>query len=59
MHAYVQRLVSVVEMATVVEERTAEEQNSVVHFLWAKVLGAKDIHKEMFLVYGGTCLCMK
>jgi hypothetical protein len=26
-----------------------------VHFPWAKGLNAKDIHKEMFPVYGGTC----
>jgi hypothetical protein len=25
-------------------------------FLWAKELNAKDIHKEMFPVYGGKCL---
>jgi hypothetical protein len=27
--------------------------------LWAKGLNAKDIHKEMFLVYGGKCLSRK
>jgi hypothetical protein len=32
-------------MATVLEEYTTEEQRSVVHFLWAKGLNAKDIHK--------------
>jgi hypothetical protein len=31
-HAHVQRLVSVVEMATVLEECTAEEQRTVVLF---------------------------
>jgi hypothetical protein len=25
-------------------------------FLWAKGLDAKDIHKEMFPVYGGKCV---
>jgi hypothetical protein len=25
--------------------------------LWAEVLSAKDIHKEMFPVYGGKCFC--
>jgi hypothetical protein len=25
-------------------------------FLWAKGLNAKNIHKEMFRVYGGKCL---
>jgi hypothetical protein len=32
MHAHVQRLVSVVKMATMLEECTAEEQCSVVFF---------------------------
>jgi hypothetical protein len=27
--------------------------------LWTKELGAKDIHKEMFPVYGGKCLLRK
>jgi hypothetical protein len=42
-------------MATVLEDRTTEEQNSVVLFLWVKRLNAKDIHKEMFPVYGRKC----
>jgi hypothetical protein len=28
-------------------------------FLWAKVLTAKDIHKELFPVYGGKCFSRK
>jgi hypothetical protein len=28
-------------------------------FLWAKGLNAKDIHKDMFPVYGGKCLSRK
>jgi hypothetical protein len=28
-------------------------------FLWAEGLGAKDIHKEMFPIYGGKCLSSK
>jgi hypothetical protein len=32
-------------MATVHEECSTEEQRSVVRFLWAKGLNAKDIHK--------------
>jgi hypothetical protein len=32
-------------MATELEECIPEEQRSVVHFLWAKGLNAKDIHK--------------
>jgi hypothetical protein len=51
----VQRLVSVVKMATVVEDCNTKEQDSVVRFLWANGLNAKDIHKEMFPVYGGKC----
>jgi transposase len=46
-------------MATVLEECTAEEQRCVVCFLWAKGLNAKDIRKEMFLVYGGKGLSHK
>jgi hypothetical protein len=42
-------------MATVLEECTTDEQRSVVRFLWAKGLNAKDIHKDMFPVYGGVC----
>jgi hypothetical protein len=41
-------------MATVLKECTTEERSSVVRFfMWAKELSAKDVHKEMFLVYGG------
>jgi hypothetical protein len=51
---HVQRLVSVVRLTTVLEEFISEEQRSVVRFLlWAKVLFAEDINKEMFPVYGG------
>jgi hypothetical protein len=46
-------------MATVLEECITEEQRSVVRFLWTKRLNAKDIHKEMFPVYGGKCLSRK
>jgi hypothetical protein len=30
-----------------------------LRFLWAKELNAKDINKEKFPVYGGTCLSRK
>jgi hypothetical protein len=33
------------QTATVHEECTTEEQRSVVRFLWAEGLNAKDIHK--------------
>jgi hypothetical protein len=46
-------------MATVLEEYTTEEKSSIVHFLWAKGLSEKDIHNEMFPVYGGKCLSRK
>jgi hypothetical protein len=46
-------------MATVLEDYTTEEQSSVVRFLCAKVLNAKDIYKEAILVYGGKCLQRK
>jgi hypothetical protein len=58
-HAHVQRLVSVVKMATVLKERTAQDQRSAVRFLWEKGPNAKDIHKEMCSVYGGKCLSCK
>jgi hypothetical protein len=46
-------------MATVLEECNTEERRYVVRSLWAKGLNAKDIHKEMFPVYGGKCLSRK
>jgi hypothetical protein len=46
-------------MATVLEEYTTEEQCSVVRFLWSKGFSAKNIHKEIFTVYGGKCLSRK
>jgi hypothetical protein len=46
-------------MATVLEKCAIEEQLSVVRFLWTKQFNAKDIHKEMFPVYGGKCFLLK
>jgi hypothetical protein len=47
-------------MATVLEGCITEEHRSVMRFLlWAKVLYGKDVHKEMFPVYGGMCLSCK
>jgi hypothetical protein len=41
-------------------DHTTEEQRFVVRFfLSGKGLNAKDIHKEMFPVYGGKCLSRK
>jgi hypothetical protein len=58
-HAHIQRLISAVKIATMLEECTTEEQRSVVRFLLAKGLNALDIHKEMFPVYDGNCLSLK
>jgi hypothetical protein len=56
-HAHVQRLVSVVKMATVlVYYRRAA---FFCAFLWAKGFNAKNIRKEMFSVYGGESLSHK
>jgi hypothetical protein len=46
-------------MAIVLEACSTKEQRFVVHFLWAKGLNAKDIHNEVFLVYGEKCLSRK
>jgi hypothetical protein len=46
-------------MATVLEECTIEEQRCSCVVLWAKGLNAKDIHKEMFPIYGGKYLSRK
>jgi hypothetical protein len=54
-HALNQRLVSVVKMATVLQMCTTEKRRSVVRFLLAKGLNAKDIHKkECFLFTVGS-----
>jgi hypothetical protein len=37
-------------------ECATEEQCSLVRYLWAKSLNAKDIYKEMFPVSGRKCL---
>jgi hypothetical protein len=46
-------------MPTKLEVYITEEQRSLVRFLWAKGLNAKDIRKETFPVYGGKCLSCK
>jgi hypothetical protein len=43
-------------MATVLQGLTTEEQRSLIRFLLAKELNAKDVHKEVFPIYGGKCL---
>jgi hypothetical protein len=52
MHVHVQRLLSVVKMATVLEECNIKEQHTIVDLLRAKGLNTKDIHIEMFPFYG-------
>jgi excinuclease UvrABC ATPase subunit len=61
MHEHFQGLVSVVEMATVLEEYTCtiEKQRSNLSSLWAKGLNAKYIHKEIFATCGGKRLSCK
>jgi hypothetical protein len=49
-NAQVQRLVSVVKMATVLDCTTGKQRSVVRYFLWAKGLNAENIHKEMFPV---------
>jgi hypothetical protein len=48
-HAHVQKLVSVVKMAIVLEKCTTEEQRSAALLLWAKGLNAKIFIKKYFL----------
>ena len=43
-------------MAAPLNTCTTIEQRGVVRFLWAKVMAAKDIHKEMLPMYGEHCL---
>jgi hypothetical protein len=45
-------------MATVPAYNTKKQHYYAV-FLWANRLNAKDIHKDMFPVYGGKCLSRK
>jgi len=42
-------------MAAPLNTRTTIEQRGAVLFLWAKVMAAKDIHKEMLPMYGEHC----
>jgi hypothetical protein len=52
-------LVSVAKMATVLDEYATEGHRTIVRFSWVKGLNAKDIHKEIFPVYGGKCSSRK
>jgi hypothetical protein len=46
-------------MTTMFEECTIKEQHSLVRFMWANGLNAKDIHKEMFPIYSEKYLSHK
>jgi hypothetical protein len=52
-------LVSIVKMATVFECVILKSSGLLCVFLWAKGLNAKNVHKEIFSVYGGKCLSCK
>jgi hypothetical protein len=55
-HAHVQRVVSVVNLATMLDGCTTETRRSVVRSMWENEFSAKDIiHKEMIPVYCGKC----
>ena len=43
-------------MAAPLSTCTKIEQRGFVHFLWAKNMEAKDMHKEMLPMYGEHCL---
>jgi hypothetical protein len=43
-------------MVTVLKSISLKSSVQLCIFLWAKGLYAKDIHKEIFPVYGGKCL---
>jgi hypothetical protein len=49
----------VVKTATMLEECTNEDQRSLVRFLWAKGLNAKDIHKKCLLFTVGRVCRLK
>jgi hypothetical protein len=56
---HVQRLVSVVKMATVLEECSTNSNILLCVFVRQKGLSAKEIHREIFPAYGGKCLLCK
>jgi hypothetical protein len=58
-HAHVQRLVSVVKMATVLEECTPEEQDSIVRFLWKKDSMQRIFIQKYFLFTVGSICPVK
>jgi hypothetical protein len=59
MHAHVQRLVSVVKMATMLEQYTTEEQCPVVRFCGQKDSMQRIFIKKCFLFTVGSVCCVK
>jgi len=43
------------QMAGPLNTCTTIEQHGIVRFLWAKDMGAKDIHKEVLPLYSEHC----
>jgi hypothetical protein len=58
-HVHVQRLVSVVKMATVLEECTAEKECPVVRFCGQKDSMQRMFIKKCFLFMVGSVCCIK
>jgi hypothetical protein len=58
MPAHVQGLVSVVKMVTMLEECSTKSSVLLCGSFLAKGFSAKDIHEEIFPVYGGKCLSL-
>jgi hypothetical protein len=58
-HAHIQRLVSVVKMAIVLEECIPNSSVLFVRFYRQEDSMQKDIHKEMVHIYGGKYLSCK
>jgi hypothetical protein len=58
-HAHVQRLVSVVKMAILLDKCTTEEKHCCAFFLWEKELNEKNIHNEMFSFTMGSVYRVK
>jgi hypothetical protein len=55
-HVHIQRIVSVVKVATMLEACTTEKQHSVLHFLWAKGLNARISTKICLLFKVGSAV---
>jgi hypothetical protein len=58
-HGHIQRLISVVKIATVIEECTTEEHRFCLPLFWTKGIHEKYMHGKMFPVCCGKCLSRK